>query len=237
MVTFSIIFTVLWCPSGEAQILPGRVLLDNVNTVQGSMLAAQDHKQGRLCLVCQKRGVVMLFFRYLWLSSVRQSHQTLLSLQSITGPRGKHSYTYSISWAGWTQYRCFCMTIAQDLFSACWWKVGHSVEGRTRFRERKKGVRWGNLVLWSSEDTTLLKFHGLVRKAPLWNSWSLFCRCLMHLVLRSHGKKIYTPSGQGVETMSGNQLLRPLCAGLQHLVLFHCSLWLYSHNIFQEGMD
>jgi len=43
-VTFSVIFTVLCCPSGEAQILLGRVLLDNVNTVQGSMLADQDQE-------------------------------------------------------------------------------------------------------------------------------------------------------------------------------------------------
>lgn len=88
---------------------------------------------------------------------ILHSHQTLPSVQSVTGPRGKHSYIYSISWAGRTQYSHFCMTTGQDLFSACWWKVGHSVEGRTRFRERKKSVRWGNLVLWSSEESIPLK--------------------------------------------------------------------------------
>lgn len=165
----------------------------------------------------------MLFSRYLWLSAVRHSHQTLQSLQSITGPRGKHSYMYSMSWAGWTQYSSFCVTTAQDLFSASWWKVGHSVEGEQDLGSESKV---------SGEATW---FYGLVRTALLWNSWSLFCRCLMHLVLRSHGKNIYIPSGQGLETTS-HQLLRPLCAGLQCQMLFHSSLWLHSHNIFQAGM-
>lgn len=129
-----------------------------------------------------------------------------------------------------------------------------SVWQRHRTYSQHPGGRWA--TLWKGDQdlgserkvsgeptwfyglvrTALLKFHGLVRTALLWNSWSFFCRCLLHLVLRSHGKNIYTPSGKGLETTS-HQLLRPLCAGLQSLVLFHSSLWLYSHDIYQAGMD
>lgn len=147
----------------------------------------------------------MLFSRYLWLSALIRH-----SIHSSQSQDPEESIATCI----------LCPELDGPSTAVSVWQQ-HRTYSQHPGRKWVEGEQ--DLVSESKVSGEATWFYGLVRTALLWNSWSLFCRCLMHLVLRSHRKNIYIPSGQGLETTS-HQLLRPLCAGLQCQILFHSSL-------------